>query len=405
MARCSTPTGLPLDTWAAILGLSPFEFNQCTFPARKSAQCTDVIFQFPWQHDHLSLEEIGEAIAAAERMVADELLYWPFPHYIVGEEQSYPRPHQRQYFGYAGTARGELKTITFNWKKIISGGSFNRTSIGTIAAGSITAEDEDGDGIKETFIATITAAAIGTITDANELGLYFTEAFRHGEALDETWRIRPVKVTISGNTATFRGGRELLVNPQKKFAVAAAPFDFTLDATFVNALEVHRVFTDTTFTEAQPYQGVAMWKNDPDCTADCTYEVEPLCLGDTNRQGGQMYASFGEPSVWPFNWREPDKVNVNYVAGLPLENGQINPVMAQIITYLSVSLLANEKCGCDRSNRILAKWRAPILRFQDNNEAGAQAFTRNGTAFPMTMGGQWAWSRIGRMREVESVGI
>ena len=65
MARCSIETGLPLDTWAAILGISPWEFNQCRFPVTKSAQCSDVVYQFPWQHDHLSREEIGEAIADA----------------------------------------------------------------------------------------------------------------------------------------------------------------------------------------------------------------------------------------------------------------------------------------------------------------------------------------------------
>lgn len=405
MARCSTPTGLPLDTWASILGISPFEFNQCTFPTRKSAQCSDVLYQFPWQHDHLSREEIGKAIATAEQLIAGELLYWPYPHYIVGEEQSYPRPHQRQYFGFAGTPRGEWKTITFNWKRIISGGVFNRTAIGTSADVTITKKDLDGDSIYESFEATITNAAIGDITDANELGLYFTEDFRHGEPLAETWRVRPVTVTISGNTATFKGGRELLVNPQKEFAVAAQAFSFTEDITFINKLEVWRGFTDTTATTAHPYQGVAMWKTDPGCNEDCTYEVVPLCLGDTNRQRGQMYPSLGDVCTWPFDWREPDKVSVNYLSGLALENGQINPVMAQAITYLSTALLANESCGCDRSNRILAKWREPIKRFSDFNGAGADAYAASKNNFPMTAGGQEAWALIQRLKEVEIVGI
>lgn len=405
MGRASTETLLPLDTWAAILGISPFEFNNCSYPVKKTAQCSDVIYQFPHQRDHLSREEIAKAIAAAEQLIANELLYWPAPKYIVGEEQPYPRPHQRQYFGFAGTPRGEWKSITFNWKRIISAGVFNRTAIGNIAAAAITKLDEDGDGIFETFTATITAAAIGSITDPNELALYFTAAFRHGEALSEAWRIRPVKVTVSGNTATFRGERVLLVNPQKEFAVAAQPFDFTDDTTFVTELEVWRVFTDTTATIDQPYQGVAMWKTDPGCSQNCTFEVAPLCLGDTNRQVGRMFASFGESCTWPFDWREPDKVSVNYLSGLTLENGQINPVMAQAITYLSTSLLANESCGCDRSNRILAKWRTPILRFQDNNDRGAMAFASSINNFPMTAGGQEAWALIQRLKDVEVVGI
>lgn len=407
MARCSTKTGLPLDTWATILGISPWEFNQCSFPVRKAAQCSDSLYQFPWQHDHLSREEIGEAIAAAEKMLADELLYWPYPRHFVGEVQQYTRPHQRELYGFAGDPRGNWKTVQLNWKKIISGGVFNRTSIGSIAAGAITKLDLDSDSIFESFSAAITDAAIADITDPNELALYFTSAFRHGEAISETWRVRPVTVTISGTTATFTGHRTLLVNPQKEFAVGATPFDPALDATYVDALECWRVFNDDTATAALPYQGVAEWKTIPGCTMNCTFEVAPLCLGEHNNDQGRVFASFGEVALWPFSDREPDRVNVNYLAGLALQDGQVEPEMAKVITYLSVSLLANEKCGCDRSNRILDKWRKPILRFEDNttSEGGAQAFTFNKTPFPMTVGGQYAWSRVRRNRDLEVVSL
>jgi hypothetical protein len=407
MARCTTPTGLPLDSWAATLGISPWEFNQCKFPVAKSAQCKDVIYQFPWQHDHLSREEIGEAISNAEQMLADELLYWPYPRYFVDEVQPYPRPHQRQYFGYAGTPRGEMKTLQLNWKKIHSGGIFNRTAIGTISGADITKLDEDGDGIFETFQATITDAAIGSITNPYELALYFAPGNRHGEALDETWRIRPLTITISGNTATFRGHRTLLINPEIEYRVAAAELDSADDANYVTEVSCLRVFTDTTDTEADPNQGVAIWKTVPGCTQNCTFEVLNLCLSEHNPENGTVYASFGAQSTWPFADREPDRLEVNYLAGLPYDRltGQIPGEMARIITYLSVSLLANEKCGCDRSNRILAKWREPIARFEDRNDAGATAYSANKTPFPMTVGGQYAWSRVKRMRDVEVVSL
>lgn len=405
MGRATTYTGLPIDTWAAILGIDPWSFNQCRYPGPKTAQCSDVIYQFPWQKDHLSREEIAEAIADAELMLAEELLYWPYPHYEVGEVQLYKRPHQRQYFGYAGTPRGEWKSILLNWKRVISGGVFNRTSIGTIPDADITKLDEDGDGIYETFEATITDSAIADITDPYELGVYFATDDRHGEDVNETWRIRPVKVTISGDTVTFRGHRTLLMNPETEYSVNATPFDPTTDANYVDELECYRTFTDTSSTDALPYQGVAEWKNIPGCSQDCTFSVKPICLGESNNTSGQVMVSFGAPSLWPFADREPDRVNVNYVSGLTLKNGQIPDAMARIITYLSVSLLANEKCGCDRSNRILDRWRKPITRFEDNNGAGAQAFSFNNTNFPMTVGGQYAWGRVIRMRDVEVAGL
>lgn len=406
MARCSTITGLPLDTWASIIGISPWEMNQCRYPASKSAQCGDSMYQFPWQRDHLSREEVGEAIADAERMLAQELLYWPYPRYFVNEVQQYPRPHQRPLFGFAGDIRGNWKTVQLNWKKIQSGGLFNRTAIGTILAAAITKLDEDGDGIFETFTATITDPAIGSISDPYELALYFSAGDRHGEALSEAWRIRPLIISISGNTATFRGHRTLLINPEIEFAVTPTQLDATNDSNYVTTLECQRAFTDSTATAALPYQGVAEWKAIPDCTQDCTFEIKELCLGEHNNDQGRVFASFGAPSTWPFPDRDPDRVAVNYVAGLPLENGQVNGELARMITYLSLSLLANEKCGCDRSNRLIDRWRRPILRFEDNTTpGGAQAFARNGTPFPMTAGGQYAWTRVLRMRDLEVVSI
>jgi len=403
MGRASTFTGLPIDTWAAILGIDPWSFNNCRYPGPKSAQCSDVLYQFPYQADHLAREEVAEAIADAELMLSQELLFWPYPRYIVGEVQPYPRPHQRDLYGFAGTSRGEWKTIQLNQKKIISGGVFNRTAIAGVPV--ITKLDEDGDGVFETFQAVVTDVAIGSITDPYELALYFVAANRHGEALDETWRVRPLTISISGNVATFRGSRPLLINPEIEFGVVVSQLDATDDTNYVTALECWRVFTDDTATAALPYQGVAEWKTIPGCTQDCTFEIKELCLGEHNNDQGRVFASFGSASAWPFHDREPDRVNVNYVAGLPLIDGRIPNEMARIITYLSVSLLANEKCGCDRSNRILAKWRAPILRFEDNNDAGAQAFAGNRTPFPMTVGGNYAWQRVKRMRDVEVVSI
>jgi hypothetical protein len=407
MARCSTRTGLPLDTWAAILGISPWEFNNCRFPVPKAAQCSDSTYQFPWQKDHLSREEIGEAIASAEFMLAKELYYWPYPRYTVGEPVQYPRPHQRELFGYAGTPRGEMKSFELKWKKIITGGVFNRTLIGNLPSADIVKQDLDGDGIYESFTATITDAAIADIDDPYELGLYFVAADRHGEDVTESWRVRPLTITISGNTATFKGHRTLLVNPQKEFAVAVTQFDPALDATYVDSLDCYRAFTDTSDSAEFPYQGVAKWKTIPGCTTNCTFQVKALCLADQNYDQGYAYASFGLPCDWPYHDREPDSLEVSYLSGYPLVNGTMEDEMAKIVTYLSVSLLANEKCGCDRSNRILDKWRKPILRFEDNTaaESGAQAFTANKTPFPMTVGGQYAWARIKRMRDQEIVSI
>lgn len=404
MARASVYTLLSLDEWAAILGISPWEFNGCAYPGTKTAQCKDTFAQFQWQVDHLSREEVADAIADAERMIRDELLYWPAPAYTVDEVIQYPRPYQRNLFGLSGTWRGEWKTFGVNHHKVISGGVLNRTSIGTIAGADLTNLDLDSDGVFETFQAVITNAAIGTLADPYELALYFVAANRHGEAISETWRIRPVTISITANTATITGHRTLLINPTPEFEVDPVPLDANIDANYVTSIDVYRTFTDTTATAALPYQGVAIWKNVPDCTQDCTFSIKELCLGEHQNEQGQIFASFGEPCLWPFPSREPDRLEINYVSGLPLEQGRMQPEMARCVAYLSVSLLANEKCGCERTNRILARWKAPVTKFEDK-AANATAFVEGDSPFPMTFGGQWAWNRVKRWRHLEIVGI
>lgn len=404
MAVSRTHTLLSIDEWAQILQISPFDMNQFRYPGSKSNQCQDVFFQYGWQKDHLSREEIGEAIAAAEAMIAEQLLYWPAPHLEVGEIVKYPRPHQRPLFGYAGTSRGEWKSVGARWHKFISGGVLNRTLIGTITGNDLQAFDRDGDNIKETFVATITDASIASITDVNEIALYFITADRHDEPLDETWRIRPIKVSVSGNTATITGHRTLLANPTPEYATNAQELDAGTDSNYVVEVECYRTFVDTSATEALPYQGVAMWSIIPGCTDGCTFSIRHLCLTDRFDEQGQIAPDFGLPCDWPFPTREPDRISINYVSGVPLVNGRMEKSMAQMVTYLSASLLANEKCGCERTNRILAKYRAPVLKAQDTAN-GFSSYAEDVNSFPMTYGGQWAWSRVQQLRHIEAVGI
>src|SRR4051812_34008049 len=53
MARATTETLLPLATWAKIMQLNPWEFEQIGtgFPQVNHAQCDHVFFQYSWQQD------------------------------------------------------------------------------------------------------------------------------------------------------------------------------------------------------------------------------------------------------------------------------------------------------------------------------------------------------------------
>lgn len=402
MARASTYTLLPLDSWAAIMGIDRFEFNQIgtDLPVAKQNACQRVFFQYAWQKDYLSREEVAQAIADAERMMAEQLRFYPAPKYFIGEIVQYPRPYQRNLFGYAGTPRGEWKRVQLAWHRFQTAGVLNRTSIGT---GNVVQTDPDGDAFNDGFSVTIAT----TVTNANEIGIYFTATDRNNVTLDETWRIRPVNVTISGGNAVITGGIEQLVKPDLTLEYAADNLSATNPLTYVTQVEVYRVFTDTTATDALPYQGVGEWDAIPGCVdSSCGFEIKPICLSEWDASNSVVWPAFGLPCAWPQN-REPDRLSVNYLAGLPLVNGQMQKDMARAVAYLAASLLASEKCGCERSNRILAYWRTPLHLLDSGQDRGFTQKELESNPFDAipSRGSIFAWKRATEWRDTEMISL
>src|SRR4051812_49959004 len=120
MARASTPTLMPLDTWAKIMGVSPWWFNQIGdgFAVADTAQCEHIFKQFSWQGDFLSREEIARSIEMAEDLIATESGYWPAPKYFTDEVHQYPRPYNRELYAGGRTWRGQLKSVELDWHKV-----------------------------------------------------------------------------------------------------------------------------------------------------------------------------------------------------------------------------------------------------------------------------------------------
>ncbi len=353
--RASIYTHLSLYEWGKALGIHPFELAQvgAGFPGNRGAQCPHVFYQYQYQKDFLSREEVAQAIVDAENMVAHELNYWPAPHYTVDEVIPYPRPHQSWRYGVGTTPRGDWKPVETRWHKVVGGGVFNRTQIG--ANHLVNPSDPDGDGINDFF--TITPFAT-TVTNPNEIAIYYKASDRNNEPISETWRIRPVNVTISGGNATVTGSMALLVKPDLTLGYDPQNLDVTLATNFVSEVETYRVFRDDTATASTPYQGVAIWDELPDCTTDCGFEIKELCIAPRHNEMGRVAVNYARTGCCPPQNREPDRVQINYLSGVPLESGYMSREMALIVARLATALLPSEKCGCERSNRILHNWRA-----------------------------------------------
>lgn len=396
MARANTFTLLPLDTWAAIMGINPWEFNQVGegFPVVNRAQCPYVWFQFPWQEDFLSREELAQTIARAEFAMAQELHYWPAPKDFVNEVHPYPRPFNRSLYGGGGTPRGQWKALQLNWGKVQGGGVLVRTAVNL--AGAVVLTDNDGDGIADRF--TVTVAT--TITNADEIALYFTSADRNGVPVAEQWRVRPVNVTLSGGNAIITGHPSLLIKPDLTTITNPDILNVSTAANFVTALEVYRLYLDTTSTAANPAQGTALWE-DPACGAPpCAVEWLPVCQGARNAEMGLVSVDYLQGGLYcPPSDREPDRVALHYVAGEPLVNGQMNPSMADVVAHLATAWLPVTKCGCDRSNRILDYWRG-IEAVDTEGVVGVTLKQSDDNPFGVQRGALYAWERVQQMRQL-----
>jgi hypothetical protein len=262
-------------------------------------------------------------------------------------------------------------------------------------AGAVVMSDNDGDGVNDRF--TVTVAT--TVTDPDEIAVYFTLADRNAVALDETWRIRPVNVTISGGNAVITGHPSQLVKPDLTLRVDPSSLDVTVAANFVTTVEVYRLYTDDTTTTTDPAQGTALWEA-PDCdTPPCNVAWLPVCLGARNADQGLVSVDFwlGGTQCPPSD-REPDRVSLNYLAGYPLVNGQMARSMADIVGHLATGILPVGPCGCERSDRIISWWRN-LPSQGEENQRPLSIRELDECAFGQSRGALWAWKRVQNLRQ------
>lgn len=395
MAWAEPVTLLSLAQWADVMGIDPFEFAQIDSPRNRSAGCDSVWYQYQWQQDFLSRQELAEAIDSAEHQLAHVLNYWPGPKYTFEETVQYPQVYDPEWRGTAGNPDHSWKAIRTRWNRFIAGGQRNRTDIQTSA---VTYTDLDNDGVDDHF--TCTATITGITTDPDEVGIYFVSADRFGEPVSEKWRIRPVNVTISGATATITGHISLLVFPNLQTVAQPVKLS-TADNIYVANVEVKRVYHDDRATDSFPIQGVAVWDVPLRDSVTPAIAIEPLNLGSRLNNRGMPYATFGAPSSWPYAW-EPNRVIANYLSGIPEQAGRIPTEQARWIARLATGLLPSEKCGCERSNRIIHYWRMRVDEGDDGRNFTLEEINQNPFGEP-TRGALWVWKQLRLIADQEIV--
>lgn len=415
MARASTPTLLPLDTWARILQLDLFDFNQIGVGFPEGAvvgltqACGNVFYQYGWQGqnraENMSREEIGFAVHQAEEAVADQLGYYPAPKFLTQEQRIYPRANMPYAWGggawsfgwFFPNASPRSSSVQMKWTKIQGGGTLARTLIGDTVNLTLIDSTTGIAAVPPAFndAFTCSIALGGATTDPYEVGVYIRASDRVplNADVDESWRLRPVTVTITAGTATITGHIGLLVKPTLQAGVTPQPIDITDATAFVGQVTVYRVYRDSSDS------GLALWEQITPCDGSsdlspCDLLTEDICIGNRNGERGQVFISFTDDNCC-LQWRAPDQVTVNYLAGEPLVNGQMNIDFAQMVTYLSCGYLPNKKCGCDAADILINYWRQDMTMPTAEGQIPRQLTPYELTCpFGYSRGALYAWNRL-----------
>lgn len=382
---------LSLEEWRRSFGLSPWYFwglaNATTL--NPTAQADDVWRSAAWQSvDSAGRDDVVQAIRSAERLLLGYLHYRPGPQYA---EATLPWPRLAE----SGLrrlgpvdARGHWLSLQLPEGRVQAIGVETRTLQGTPA---VAYSDPDGDGVNE--LATITVAT--AVTDPSELAVYFQASDRlDGDPVSEVYRIRPVRVSISGGTATIRAPSWLFVRPLNYQGIAVPDLDPSAAGVLATNVEVYRRWTNPAGTTLATAGAVVTWETRPChgwwCGCGCQsdpYAGSPFDPAATAQAVGRVAlrdARLGivapAPSlydaatgVWtapdPAVCWEPDRVTVRYLAGVPSPDGQqLDRAWQTVVARLAAAELGRPICAKEPANKELYRWQFDLARATGAND-------------------------------------
>lgn len=363
---------LSLEQWRENIQYNPWHFWGLGGPsAPVNSSCNTLVKKYNWQSaDAAGRQGIQEAIDVAESRLINLMRYAPGPHFKV-ETHAWPRyPNNMvERRGYAG-ADSRWVTIQLEEGKVIQAGVETRTLIDDNLA--VIFSDEDADGLNETFTVTFPT----TVTDVTQIELQFSAVDRlDGEGASDAWAIKPTKTTIAGGTATVKGRSWLLVRPLLYEGFTPAGLDAVSPNNYVTTLDAYRHYCDPTGSAVATAQGKLIWESrpwpwwsfyDPNTSTDpaaVAYAIARVGMRDAELGivdvGKSVYDQ--QNGTWTgVDWRyerPPDRVEIRYYAGVPLQaNGKLEARMGRLTAILAMAELSSRICACDTANRELYRW-------------------------------------------------
>lgn len=352
MTRASTPTILPLDQFAEIVGINPLYFSgaQSSSGTMQIQHDQRPIWpQFDWQiQGQFSRESLARLIAHAELDIANLVKYWPAPVYVVDEVHAYS----------AGV-------FQLNYKKLITGGKR-------------VAELVDNPTVSYVFEDNI--PRWGNITFTSDVDICELKVFFTGKNAERQWEIRPVNIDRVGSTVNISIDAWKLIEPDLQNRLPVTDEQIAIHAedilNYVEDVEVYYVHTDHQATAVELH-----WRcgncADSSC-GNCEPHVQAACLHIVDPAMGLVSvrpASCACPTWQPASLsrgRAPDYVKVSYLSGeqenLYLEGtqcGQLSYNMAWLITILAASRIDYFFGANNNVQAFVDEWRRDVTRPTD----------------------------------------
>jgi hypothetical protein len=365
---------LPLDIWRSEMGWNPWLFwgladGQIVVD---NSKCSGLVREYSWQgSDAAGRADLRLAIERAEETLFRYLGYRVAPQYVETDALEWPRFNDASLVRYANVdATGRRVATMAPEFHIQAMGVEHLTAIQVNAP--LALSDVFGTGFDDTF--TIGPIAT-TVTDPDEIAVYFSAADRFDDvSTTDRWRIEPVQISISGGFVTITGRRWLIVRPKLYQAPSLNALPI-IASTFATTLDIYRRTTNGDGLTVDDCQATLIYE-----TTDCGGWGASFCCTSTSTSGssdpgtvGQVVARAGirdrtlgliTPAAAVYNastgqWQsaacsscyaDPDRVRLRYLAGYPLERGQMAKKWQQAVAVLGTAEVKRRICACREFN-------------------------------------------------------
>lgn len=291
MARSNTPTLLPLDRYAQLMGVPLAHFNNLD-----DGQIMDACRPFWVQSEH---DELALALNQAEEKLRRHLHFDVAPTWW---SETLP-------FGQAEAiwyADWTIAPVTPSYGHVHA---FGRRAATLVAAGVTVTYNGN--------TASLTVE-VGEGVASSEIRVYYRTADGADGAGSDGWEIRPLRVAVAGGSAQVTGNRALFVQPAIREADYPAPYDDP--ASYVEQVDVYRVYTDP----ALPVTLIWDAETGEDPTGNTTQTAAARLL---DPETGQFQV---RPATWDEDTEEhvaaealrfaaPERIAVHYHAGYVLD--------------------------------------------------------------------------------------